>query len=92
LGTVRAALKSRAKGYESYARVLLDWNTHEKFWYPGAEDSVPVEPLLLQALKMVGDLDLRKRIEEALIARQREVYLKKKEQEKAGKWKVKSRE
>ena len=25
--------KSRVEGLEAYARVLLDWYTHEKFWF-----------------------------------------------------------
>jgi hypothetical protein len=43
---------------------------------------VSVESALLDALKSVVDPELRKRIEDALVTRQREIYLKKKEAEK----------
>ena len=79
LGLMREAARSRVEGLEAYARVLLDWYTHGKFWFhvQGEEDDVPVEGLLLDSLKVVADSDLRKRIEEALVARNREEKEKK---------------
>jgi hypothetical protein len=66
LSMMREAAKSRVDGYEAYARVLLDWYTHGKFWINVSDDEVSVESLLLEALKTVADSDLRRRIEEAL--------------------------
>jgi hypothetical protein len=83
LRMIREAAKSRVDDYEAYARVLLDWHTHGKFWIQGAEDEVSVESLLLEALKTVTDPDLRRRIEEALTAQQRSIYLEKRD-EKCG--------
>ena len=34
LGLMREAARSRVEGLEAYARVLLDWYTHGKFWFP----------------------------------------------------------
>ena len=82
LNLVRGAVKSRSEGYDAYARVLLDWFIHGKFWLDVAGDDVSVESLLLEALKLVADVELRRRIEEALIAKQREIYLKQKGTEK----------
>jgi hypothetical protein len=82
LSMVRGAAKSRTEGFDAYARVLLDWYTHGKFWFQVGEEDVSVEALLLDALKMVADSGLRGRIEEALVAHQRGIYLKKKEAEK----------
>ena len=79
LSLMREAARSRVEGLDAYARVLLDWYTHGKFWFPvqGEEDDVPVEALLLDSLKVVADADLRKRIEETLVARNREEKEKK---------------
>jgi hypothetical protein len=82
LSMMREAAKTRVDGFEAYARVLLDWYLHRKFWLTlrtsGDEDEdVPVETLLLDALKVVVDPDLRGRIEEALIAFQRGISEKK---------------
>jgi len=79
LGVVRGVVKSRVEGFEAYARVLLDWYTHEKFWCSVGDDEFSVESLLLDSLKVVVDPDLRKQVEETLIAHQREIYFKKKE-------------
>ena len=76
LRLMREALRFRVDGYEAYARVLLDWYTHGKFWIEISEHGVSVESLLLDDLKTVADSDLRQRIEEALIAHQRSVYIK----------------
>ncbi len=87
LSMMRGVAKTRAEGFEAYARVLLDWYTHEKFWFPVMGDEAPVEPLLLDALKVVTDPELRRRIEEALVAQQRRRYLEKRgvsEVEKTG--------
>jgi hypothetical protein len=65
---MRETAKTRVNGLEAYARVLLDWYTHRKFWIHGLNDELSVESLLLEALKMVADPDLRRRIEEALVA------------------------
>lgn len=81
---MREAAKARVEGHEAYARVLLDWYTHGKLWVHGlGEDEVSVETLLLEALKTVVDADLRRQIEEALIARQREAPLKEKDARKS---------
>jgi hypothetical protein len=82
LNMMREAAKSRVDGFQAYARVLLDWYTHGKFWFHVAGEETSVEGLLLDALKMVADPNLRKRIEEALVAHQRRIYLKEKEAEK----------
>ena len=74
---MRGVAKARAEGFEAYARVLLDWFTHEKFWFHVGEEDVSVEGLLLEALKLVADPELRRQIEEALIANQRKRYLEK---------------
>ncbi len=87
VGMMHGVAKARAEGFEAYARVLLDWYTHEKFWFPVGEDEAPVEPLLLDSLKVVTDPELRRRIEEALVAQQRRCYLEKRgaaEAEKTG--------
>jgi hypothetical protein len=76
LRMMREAAKTRVGGVEAYARVLLDWYTHDKFWIHGPEDNVSVELLMLDALKVVADPDLRGRIEEALTAKQRSIYEK----------------
>ena len=78
LSMMRGVAKARVEGFEAYARVLLDWYTHEKFWFhvEGDEDTF-VEGLLLEALKLVADAELRRQIEEALIANQRKRYLEK---------------
>ena len=83
LGWMRGVAKARAEGFDAYARVLLDWYTHEKYWFSVGDDDVSVEALLLDSLKMVADSDLRRQIEETLIADKRRIYLQKKEAEKA---------
>ncbi len=78
LNVMRGMAKARAEGFEAYARVLLDWYTHEKYFFNAmGEDYAPVEGLLLEALKAVTDLELRRRIEEALVDRQRRCLEKK---------------
>ena len=85
--TVLTMLKSmeeaRVEGLEAYARVLLDWYTHEKFWfYTRDEEQQSTEHLLLEALKNVQDKQLRRRIEEAFVARgRREQEIHRREQE-----------
>ena len=72
LGMMRGVAKARVEGIDAYARVLLDWYTHGKrFFHAVGEDEMPVEGLLLDALKAISDSELRRRIEEALIAKQR---------------------
>jgi hypothetical protein len=77
LRLMREASRFRVDGHEAYVRVLLDWYTHGKFWIEVSGQDVSVESLLLDALKVVADADLRQRIEEALIAHQRSVDIKK---------------
>ena len=88
LSMMRGMAKARAEGFEAYARVLLDWYTHEKFWFQvGEDEEASVEALLLDSLKVVADSELRRRIEEALVAQQRKRYLEKRggsEVEKTG--------
>jgi hypothetical protein len=84
LRSMRESAKTRAEGHLAYARVLLDWYTHGKFWVDGpGEDDLSVETLLLDALKTVADQELRGQIEEALMARQRRIYREKMEAENA---------
>ena len=83
LGWMRGVAKARAEGFEAYARVLLDWYAHEKYWISSGDDEVSVEALLLDSLKMVADSNLRRQIEETLIVKQCRIYLKSKEAEKA---------
>ena len=71
LTMMRETAKSRVDGYHAYARVLLDWYTHGKFWMKVQDEDVSVEGMLLDALKLVTDADLRRRIEEVLIDNQR---------------------
>jgi hypothetical protein len=57
----------KTEGFEAYARVLLDWYRNGKRWMSVTdEDKVPIEPMLLQALKDVADPRLRREIEAAL--------------------------
>ena len=79
LRLMREAAKRRVDGVEAYARVLLDWYDHGKFWVHSVsgDEEVSVESLLLDALKVVGDSDLRAQIEEALKAHQRAILEKK---------------
>lgn len=81
LRLMREAMKSQVDGYEAYARVLLDWYTHGKFWVKSEPEDVAVETLLLDVLKTVADSDLRRGIEEALISRQRGIDGEKKAKE-----------
>lgn len=56
-----------AEGFEAYTRVLLSWYKSGKHWIMVTdEDEAPIEPMLLEALKQVGDAELRREIEEAL--------------------------
>jgi len=83
LRSVRESAKTRTEGHQAYARVLLDWYTHGKYWVDGpGEADLSVETLLLDALKTVADHELRGQIEEALTARQRRIYREKMEAEK----------
>ena len=76
LSLMRGAAKVRVEGSEAYARVLLDWYSHGKSWVNvlGQEDSLPVEALLLDVLKVVADPVLRGQIQDTLIAKQRLAY------------------
>lgn len=57
----------KAEGFEAYVRVLLEWYRNGKLWmYVTDEDEAPIEPMLLEALKLVMDPELRREIEEAL--------------------------
>jgi hypothetical protein len=77
LRLMRGVAKARAEGFDAYARVLLDWYTHGKYWFSvGDDDDVSVEALLLDSLKVVTDAELRRRIEKALVADQRKRYNK----------------
>ncbi len=88
LSMMRGVARARAEGFDAYARVLLDWYTHEKFWFnAGGEEEASVEALLLNSLKVVADQELRRRIEETLVVQQRKRYLEKRgaaEDEKTG--------
>ncbi len=67
LNMMRALRKTRAEGFEAYARVLLDWYQHGRYFFPvSGSERLSVEGLLLNVLKDVGDPGLRGRIEEAL--------------------------
>jgi hypothetical protein len=69
LTLTREAAKARVKGWEAYARVLLSWHAKRKFWISSSGEDESVEFLLLNALKMVVDPDLRRQIEDALVSR-----------------------
>ena len=67
LRLMREAAKARVEGHEAYARVLLNWYAHRKFWvHVSEEEDLSVERLLLDALRTVADSELRGQIEEAL--------------------------
>ena len=76
LRMLRGAAKAQVDGLEAYTRVLLDWYAHEKYWISISDVSTSVEALLLDALKVVANTDLRAQIEEALKAHQRTIYEK----------------
>ena len=68
LNMMRALRKTRAEGFEAYARVLLEWYQNGKYFFPvSGNQRLSVEGLLLNALKDVSDPGLRGRIEEALV-------------------------
>ena len=78
LRLMREAVRARVEGHEAYARVLLDWYMHDKYWVKGSgEEYLSVEALLLDALKTIEDPELRGRIEEALMEGQRRIYREK---------------
>jgi len=57
----------KAEGFEAYVRVLLEWYKNGKVWLDVTdEDEAPIEPMLLEALKLVANCNLRQEIEEAL--------------------------
>jgi hypothetical protein len=57
----------KAEGFEAYVRVLLGWYRNGKLWmYITDEDEAPIEPMLLEALKLVANCKLRQEIEESL--------------------------
>ena len=57
----------KAEGFEAYVRVLLEWYKNGKVWLDVTdEDEAPIEPMLLEALKLVVNCNLRQEIEEAL--------------------------
>jgi hypothetical protein len=78
LNLLREASKTQINGLEAYARVLLDWYTHDKFWIPTIGEEESVEFLLLEALKTVTDRELAQQIEQALIAEQHRRQIKEK--------------
>lgn len=60
-------IAAKAEVFEAYVRVLLGWYKNGKLWMCITdEDEMPIEPMLLEALKMVGNCKLRQEIEEAL--------------------------
>jgi hypothetical protein len=87
LNTMRNMARARSENLEAYARVLLDWYTHDKFFVNrGGEEEEPVESLLLEALRNVEDPQLRREIEEALVneGRRRKEKWDKEEEAEAG--------
>ena len=68
---VQEAAKFRAEGYNAYARVVLEWYTNGRRWVDIQDKEISVEELLLDALKLIPDDDLRRRIEETLKESQR---------------------
>jgi hypothetical protein len=77
LRMLRGAAKVQVDGLEAYTRVLLDWYAHDKYWTSVSGIDTPVEWLLLDALKVISNPDLRVQIEEALKAHQRAIFEKK---------------
>jgi len=57
----------KAEGFEAYMRVLLQRYRKGKLWMDVTdEDEAPIEPMLLEALKLVVNCKLRQEIEKAL--------------------------
>jgi hypothetical protein len=76
LNMMRVLRKTGAEGFEAYARVLLEWHDHGKYFIPvSGNQRLSVEGLLLNALKDVTDPDLRGRIKEALAPQRLGRYL-----------------
>ena len=72
LTLMQGAAKANGEGLEAYSRVLLMWYLAGKRYFNSArKDEESIEGLLLEALKMVSNSELRKRIEQALTAAQR---------------------
>jgi len=95
LSMLQGMAKAKLEGLEAYARVLLDWYTHEKYYVQsGGEEPVTVEPLLLEALRNVEDSKLRQKIEEAMIiaGRKSQEWRKKHEEELEAQRKRESKE
>ena len=71
LTLMKGASKAQSTGINAYAQVLLSWYKQGKYYFHAlGEDEAPVEGLLLEALKTVTDSELRRQIQEALMAKQ----------------------
>jgi hypothetical protein len=78
LNMMRGLRKTGVEGFEAYARVLLDWYEHGKYFFVvSGNERASVEGLLLNLLKNVGDPGLRGRIEEALALQPHGRYVEK---------------
>jgi len=72
LTLIRSVTETNAEGLAAYTRVLLTWYLAGKRYFNSAgKDEESVEGLLLEALKMVSNSELRQQIEQALTAAQR---------------------
>jgi hypothetical protein len=68
LSLVQGAAKTQSEGVNAYARVLLNWYMHGKYFFHAmGQDEAPVEGLLLECLKVITDVELCRQIEEALL-------------------------
>jgi len=63
--------KASRRRIQRLRAAALNWYAYGKFWVDIQDKDISLEELLLDALKLVSDADLRRRIEETLIERQR---------------------
>ena len=83
LNMMQGMEKAKSEGLEAYARVLLNWYANGRRWITISDESdAPIEPMLLHALKDVGNPQLRREIEEALMTKPRKKAGSKREAER----------
>jgi len=74
LSMIQTLSETRSGRFEDYARVLLNWYKNGQYWSPVTEENnVSVEHLLLNALNDVADVQLRKKISDALMCESRKL-------------------
>ncbi len=83
LSIMQGVEKARSEGLEAYARVLLNWYVNGKEWISiSDENDAPIEPMLLNVLRDVNDLKLRREIQEALVIKPRKERSRRKKDER----------